>query len=580
MKPRKLKKLLQGLAFGVCISPCVMSYAAQQYTLWGKVDNYASLLKAFSLNPVSPIPSGLQLPVNLNTQANTVHNLQFVSGVVDNAKVSHSRYNQYYHAIPVWGPQLIYHVSSNKTSVTGSLLKGIEQDIKNLNGKISLDQAKKIAFGKNNVKEHFNAEKIIYFNKDISTKAMLAYHVTYATRTSDGPAILSYIIDANNGKIIKQWNALPTADAQMMVGQGQGGTDLENGQYKYQFGKMTAGLNALGKFILQVQGNSCAMSNPSFRIMNLQNQPETSLPFQLPVSAADEASNQLTPFTYNCSAPDYQNVNDNGYAPINHGLSPVNDTAYFVRITLNMLKQKYKVQQPIGTDLPIRVYTHLGDFDNAFACGTNCMAGGGITGPQQLVFGNGQVMFAALTEGDVVAHEFGHLVTDHHSGLTYIDQSGGLNEAFSDITGMTFDAHMRTDLGFNWYQNGSDWTIGAEIGLNGKPLRYLYDPTLDGHSIGSALDFQTGMNPHFSSGVFNKAFYLLSTTSGWTIDQAYQVMLDANMFYWTSNSTYNDGACGVIQAAAKRGYNSTDVSNAFKGVDVMCSVSLEDMKEV
>jgi len=580
MKPRKLKKLLQGLAFGVCITPCVMSYAAQQYTLWGKVDNYASLLKEFSLNPLSHPVQGLQLPTNLNTQLNANNGLQFVSGVVDNSKVSHSRYNQSYHGFPVFGPQLIYHVSSKKTSVTGSLIKGIEQDIKNLNGKISLDQAKKIAFGKNTVKEHFNAEKIIYFNKDISPKAILAYHVTYLTRTADGPVMPSSIIDANNGKIIKQWNALPSADAQSMVGQGYGGTDLANGKYAYQFGQSMPGLNALGKFGVLIQGNICVISNPSFRIMNLKNQIEASLPFELPASLADETNNQLTPFAYYCSAPNYINANDNGYAPINHSASPVNDTAYFVRQTLHMLIQKYKVAQPIGTDLPIRVYTHIGSLDNAFACGTNCMINSGLIGPQQLIFGNGQMMFAALTEGDVVAHEFGHLVTDHHAGLTYVDQSGGMNEAFSDITGITVDSHMRTDLGFSWYQNGSDWTIGAEVGLNGKPLRYFYDPTIDGHSIGSALNFQVGMNPHYSSGVYNKAFYLLSTTSGWTIDQAYQVMLDANMFYWTTNSTYNDGACGVIQAAAKRGYDTMAVYNAFKGVDVACSVSLDAMKEV
>ncbi len=579
MKPRKLKKLLQGLAFGVCITPSVMSYAAQEYTLWGKADNYAALLKEFSLNPVSPAPRGLQLPVNLQTQLNTVQNLQFVSGVVDHSKVSHSRYNQYYRGLPVWGPQLIYHVSSEKTSVTGSLLKGIEQDIKDLNGNISLEQAKSIAIGKRTVTT-INAEKIIYFNKNMSTKAILAYHITYPTRTSDGPAILSYMIDANNGKIIQQWNALPTAEAQSLVGQGPGGTDLGTGQYKYQFGQSMPGMNAFDKFWLLIQGNVCLISNPSFRVINLKNQVEASLPFELPVSLADETSHQLTPFVYYCSAPNYQNLNDNGYAPINHGASPVNDTAYFVRQTLHMLIQKYKVTQPIGTDLPIRVYTHLGSYDNAFACGTNCMIGSGITGPQQLVFGNGQMMFAPLTEGDVVAHEFGHLVTDHHANLTYTEQSGGMNEAFSDMTGMTLDDYIRTDFGRTWYKNGSDWNLGAAVSLNGNPLRYLSDPEKDGNSIGSALKYKIGMNPHFSSGVYNKAFYLLSISKGWTIAKAYQVMLDANMFYWTPNSNYETGACGVMQASARRGYDTMAVYNAFKGVEVYCSVSKEAMMEV
>lgn len=577
MKPRKLKKLLQGLAFGVCITPSIMSYAAEEYTLWGKVDNYAALLKQFSLNPVSPVPNGLQLPVNLRAQLNTAHNLQFVSGIVDNSKISHSRYNQYYQGLPVWGPQLIYHVSSEKTSVTGSLLKGIEQDIKDLNGKISLEQAKTIAFGKNIVR-NASVEKIIYFNKDVSTKALLAYHVTYSTRTSDGPAILSYMIDANSGKILQQWDALTTD--QKKVGQGPGGSDLDKGQYKYQFGKSTPGLNALPKVDVLVQGSVCFISNPSFRVLNLKNVPEESLPFGLPVSTADETRNQLVPFVYYCSAPNYLNANDNGFAPINHGLSPVNDTAYFVRLTFNMLKQTYKVAEPIGPNLPLRVYTHLGSYDNAFACGVNCMSGMGIVGPQQLVFGNGQFMFAPLTEGDVVAHEFGHLITDHHANLIYANQSGGMNEAFSDMTGMTLDDHVRVALGKTWYLNGSDWNLGAATALNGKPLRYISDPTKDGRSIDHASNYRTGMDPHLSSGVYNKAFYLLSVTPGWTIKQAYQVMLDANMSYWTANATYNNGACGVIQAATKRGYNTASVTAAFKAVGVTCSVSQEAMMEV
>ena len=42
--------------------------------------------------------------------------------------------------------------------------------------------------------------------------------------------------------------------------------------------------------------------------------------------------------------------------------------------------------------------------------------------------------------------------------------------------------------------------------------RYMADPPLDGKSIGTAADFCPGMDVHHSSGVFNKAFYLLATT--------------------------------------------------------------------
>jgi Zn-dependent metalloprotease len=197
------------------------------------------------------------------------------------------------------------------------------------------------------------------------------------------------------------------------------------------------------------------------------------------------------------------------------------------------------------------------------------MRSSGIVGPQQLVFGNGATIFSPLTEGDVVAHEFGHLVTDQFSNLTYSNQSGGMNEAFSDMTGMAFNSYLR-HIGFTWYWDGKDWTTGLSIAKNNKPTRSLSDPTSDGVSIDNAANFRTGMNTHNSSGVYNKAFYLLSTTTGWTIEKAYQVMLDANMNYWTANTDYNNGACGVRSAAIARGYSGTDVDNAFSKVGVKC----------
>ena len=54
------------------------------------------------------------------------------------------------------------------------------------------------------------------------------------------------------------------------------------------------------------------------------------------------------------------------------------------------------------------------------------------------------------------------------------------------------------------------------------------DPTKDEHSIGNAEDYCPGIDVHLSSGVFNKAFYLLTTTEGWDIWTAFDVFLTAN----------------------------------------------------
>lgn len=564
MKSRKFKLLLQGVTLSACLTPYA-TYAAQLETVWGKADDYASSLKKFFVvNPETP-SKHMQYAPNYGPKKNQVNTLQFDTGNIDEFKTSNVRYDQYYQGLPVWQSQVVYHVSGANTTVTGSLIKGIEQDVTNLDGKISTDDATKIAIGDNTVTSPVHIEKIIYLNKDMNSKAVLAYQVSYMLSTETDHSLPSFIIDANTGTILESWNALPNAT----TGEGMGGVSVDNVGMsrlgRYQFGNSIPGLNSFGPLSVKNASNGiCMISNPIFKVYNLKNVPESQLGFGLPVSTLEEK--KLVPFVYNCST---QNMNDNGFAPINGGMSPVNDVTYFIRHTYNMLTKKYGIASPVGTQLPIPIYTHIGSYDNASACGQNCMRMSGVVGSQQIFFGNGATMFSPLTEGDIVAHEFGHLVTEHFSNLTYSNQPGAINEAFSDMTGMALNSHLR-NIGFTWYWDGKDWTSGRSISKSGQPLRYLDHPALDNVSIEHASKFTLGMNVHLASGVYNRAFYLLSTTTGWTIEKAYQVMLDANMKYWTPMTDYNMGACGVRDAAVARGYSAQDVVNAFKQVGVTC----------
>jgi pseudolysin len=567
MKLGKLKRLLQGCVLGAFIVPWTVVYAAEQEILWGNVGKYTSLLKQFSLIQNASIPKDLRLPPNFSTQKNPINTFQLINGTVDYANRSHVRYDQYYRDLPVWGSQVIYHRSSNSTTITGSIIHGIDQDVLDLNGKISVEQAKKIAIGRNLISSKVTVEKIIYFDHDVSPKATLAYHVSYLKRTSNGPELASFIIDANTGKVLEEWNALPSAE----VGQGPGGVTIKRLPYRpanFQYGAFQLDTKSLGKLDVEYSAGVCTISNNLFRVINLKNRTERQLPFELPASSADERTYKIKPFSYSCTAPSYVNINDGGFSPINDGLSPVNDAAYFVKQTFNMLTNQYKIVSPVGTLLPVRVYTQIANFDNAFACGPTCMRESGLSGPQQLVFGNGTKKFSPITDGDGVSHEFGHLVTEHFSNLVYHNQSGGLNESFSDMTGMAMLDYQRTTLGYSWYWDGLDWTTGASVSKTGNPLRFLDNPPLDGQSIDNAANYVRGMDTHFSSGVFNKAFYLLSTKLGWTVTKAYQVMLDANMHYWTKGTTFQLAGCGVLQAARDRAYPEQDVKDIFQQVGV------------
>lgn len=560
-------QLREKLALSLILLIASQAQGATIEHIWGKVGEQTDLLNDFSLVQTKKIPSGLVLPPSQQTAGKNI--LKFFKGHVDESKVSHVRYNQYYQDIPVWGAQVIYHISPKnvKTLVNGQLVKGIAEDVQQLEGKISPEQAKAITQSHTPTDQPIQVKKIIYLNKE-SNKAVLAYLVTYLAHDDKGPALPHFIIDANTGEILREWNALP----HVAIGQGQGGFTFSNLSYRpgtYQFGTLKPGLNTLDKMnIIVKNNNTCIMMNSVFQIVNLKNQSIDSIPYNLPVSNADASHFRLTPFSYLCSAPAYHNRNDGNYAPVNGGFSPINDVMFFVNESYNMYVLKYGIKKPVGSTLPLRIYTHINDFSNAFACSLQCMRESGITGPAQLVFGNGGTHDAPFSDIGTSGHEFAHLVTDNFSALIYDGQSGGINEAFSDMGEFALKSYVKQR--FPWIWDGKDWNIGLETSKSRTPYRYMHNPPLDGNSIDNARNYNSQLDVHYSSGVFNKAFYLLSNTPGWSVEKAFRVMLDANMNYWTPATTFNDAACGVIESAKARRYKHQDVVIAFQRVGVVC----------
>jgi vibriolysin len=179
-----------------------------------------------------------------------------------------------------------------------------------------------------------------------------------------------------------------------------------------------------------------------------------------------------------------------------------------------------------------------------------------------MTFGDGATTFYPLVSLDVAAHEVSHGFTEQNSGLVYSGQSGGINEAFSDMAGEAAENYMK---------GSNDWLVGAQIFKGNGSLRYFEDPTRDGSSIGHASDYYDGIDVHHSSGVYNRAFYLLANTSGWNTRKAFEVFVLANRLYWGANTTYDQGACGVTKAATDLGYSLTDVAAAFTTVGVNAS---------
>ncbi len=252
-------------------------------------------------------------------------------------------------------------------------------------------------------------------------------------------------------------------------------------------------------------------------------------------------ASKTTPFQFTCPT--------NTYKQVNGAYSPLNDAHFFGGVVFKLYRDWFGTS-PLTHKLYMKV--HYGrSVENAYWDGT------------AMLFGDGATMFYPLVSLDVAAHEVSHGFTEQNSGLIYRGQSGGMNEAFSDMAGEAAE----------YYRNGgsNDWLVGAQIFKSWGALRYFDDPTRDGGSIGHASHYRSGMDVHHSSGVYNRAFYLLAKTPGWDTRKAFEVFVDANRYYWTATSTFNRGACGVETAATNRGYSKADVTAAFATVGVSCS---------
>jgi len=122
-----------------------------------------------------------------------------------------------------------------------------------------------------------------------------------------------------------------------------------------------------------------------------------------------------------------------------------------------------------------------------------------------MTYGDGDgTTFRPLVALDVAGHEMTHGVTSRTAGLIYSGESGGLNEATSDIMGtmVEFYAANANDAG--------DYLIGEKIRVGGGSLRSMVKPSSDGASADCWYSGVGNLDVHYSSGVANHFFFLLA----------------------------------------------------------------------
>lgn len=520
-------------------------------------------LCSFSLSTNAAVPFYLQqLNASLIQKQFSSYSIIAAQTLIDAHHIAHTRLQQYYLGYPIWGAEAITHTPNSKQqfslntltkhsiATTGLFYTQLEHDLttptdvfsdkqkKAVTDKLIKEQRKKLH--SRLVPQLIDVKEIVFITQD--NKAVWAYDVRMSHDKWSKPHI---IVNAHNDDVLMEWN--DREQAHYEVGGGFGGNH-GTGKISYDFSTAQHTPFYVNR---NPKTNRCIMQNGMGKVVNLQQHQKL--------------------LEYSCPArdPNHANIFWNGaFDAVNQSYSPANDAMYALT-KVYMMYHTWFGKPPIdkyGTIIPITIGLHERTED-AFWLGAP---------DYMLILGDGGDNFYPLVTLDIIAHEMSHGFTQHYSKLIPQGQSWGISESFSDIAGEAVKYYVR---GVN------DWQFAREaLKVPNQAVRYLDEPTKDcrqqepGYycSISHIDDFRQHMNGHFSSGVFNKAMYLLATTPGWDVRRVFNTMVQANLFYWRSTTGFQEAACGIYYAARDYRYNTGAVRAAFMqvGIDTnACTIS-------
>jgi Zn-dependent metalloprotease len=216
---------------------------------------------------------------------------------------------------------------------------------------------------------------------------------------------------------------------------------------------------------------------------------------------------------------------------------------------------------------------YLQGYDNAFWNG------------EQMVYGDGdedlpeeERLFNRFTIApDIIGHELTHGVTQFEAGLSYWEQSGALNESFSDVFGVLVKQKL---LGQSVDQ--SNWLLGEGLftdKIKGRALRSLIapgtaydDPVIGkdpqpGHMKDYVHTVSDNGGVHINSGIPNRAFYLTAFgIGGFAWEKAGRIWYMALRDKLHGKSDFQDAADMTwLTAGEEFGSNSREQMAVYKG---------------
>ncbi|AEM81513.1 M4 family metallopeptidase [Streptomyces violaceusniger] len=453
---------------------------------------------------------------------------------------THTRYERTYAGLPVLGGDLIAHQSASGASQGVDKATGADIKVADTSAAVAPSGAERSALsaaqaaGDKETGAKAAPRKVIWA---ATGKPTLAYEtVVTGVQKDRTPSKLHVITDADTGKKLYEFQAVENGT----------GTGQHNG--KVTVGSVRSG----SQWLLKDAARGGHMT------YNLKH--------------AWEETKKGSAFY------DADNVWGNGKPTI--AQTAAVDVHYGAAMTWDYYKKVLGRNGIKGNGKAAYSRVHYGDaYENAF-WDDDCFC---------MTYGDGAGNKKPLTALDVAGHEMSHGLTSATANLEYSGESGGLNEATSDIFGTAVEFYAKNA------KDPGDYLIGEKIDINGDgtPLRYMDKPSKDGLSYDYWKSGVGNDDPHFTSGIANHFFYLLAEGSGRKViggvtydsptkdgrtvkgigrAKAEKIWYKALSSYMTSTTNYAKARTATLKAAkALYGASSAEykaVDNAWGGVNV------------
>jgi len=456
---------------------------------------------------------------------------------VDELGMTHARFQQMTHGVPVAGAELMAHYDAEGrvTSIDATYVPNLHD----IDVQPKLATAEALALVKSHIltesvideaalEQDGEGKLVVYVPTETAAaeaEARLAYQFTVRAIEAKDPAIWVTTVDAKTGAILHKYNNLQTI-------QGSGVGVL--GEQK------TFEVAPNGTGFLMTDAAS-GVQIKTYTAKNVQTTPGT----QLTSTSATSWDTGVT------------------------GAGAAVDAHFNASIVFKYYKDHHQRNAIDGAGGAMISTAHFGSaYDNAAWDGKGMLYGDG-----------GQIFKPLSASVDVVGHEFTHGITEKTSALVYDAQSGALNEAVSDIFGAFIEHSLKP--------GNQNWIMGEDIVKAGTGLRDMQNPAAGGdpqpaHMTKFVNTQQDNGGVHINSGIINNAAFLMTVGGtnpvsktnvafgiGW--EKSEKIWFRANTKYFQQTTSFGAAAQGVLQAAKDLQLTANEINIvdcAFKATGV------------